>query len=140
MTDEHRPYIDLHRRPGEESLDLYPGLVVSDGKHSRITGSITLGPTRLPMWALISEVVRAGWHHAEDEYDAQEVGFTAEQAAEFFYNLMEHRGEFGRLILLLADVQRASTGRWHWTETKRHPRRLAEQMRRCLALLEASDA
>lgn len=132
--------VNLRREPGEESTDLYPGLVVHDG---RVSGSITIGRTRLPMWAVIGTALRAGWDSATEDYYPEQPtpqyhDFDAEAAAAFFYNLTEHRGEFARLILLLADVERASTPRWDWTETRKHRERLAAQMRRCLALLEAA--
>ena len=135
-------WIDVHRRPGEESIGLYPGLVVSDGEHSRVTGSITIGPTRLPMWAVISGVICEGWSHAEREYYPDEHipayhDFDASAAANFFYNLMELRGEFGRLLLVLADAERTSTIHRDWTGTKKHRKRVADQLRRCLVLLEA---
>ena len=38
------------RNPAEESLGLYPGLVVDDGRQS---GSITVGQSRLPLWSFI---------------------------------------------------------------------------------------
>lgn len=139
-------YVDIHRRPGEESLDLYPGLVVSDGEHSRVTGSITIGRTRLPLWAVIGEVIRQGWHAAEEDYYPDEPtpqyhDFNSEAAAQFFYNLLEHRGEFGRLVLLLADVERRDRGGRHpcWYETKRQRKRLGDQLRRCLAILESGE-
>lgn len=133
-------YLNVWREPGEESLDLYPGLVVHD---DRVTGSITVGRTRLPVWAFIGEAIREGWGVATEDYypedrDPQYHGFDAEAAALFFHCLMEQRGEFGRLILLLADVERASTLRWDWTQTRKHPARLAVQMRRCLAILEGA--
>jgi len=135
--------VDIWRSPGEESLDLYPGLVVHDG---RVTGSITIGRTRLPMWAVIGEVIRQGWHAAEEDYYPEEPtpqyhDFDSDAAAQFFYSLLEHRGEFGRLVLLLADVERCDRGGRHppWYETKRQRKRLGDQLRRCLAILEAGD-
>lgn len=139
-------YVDVHRQPGEESIGLYPGLVVSDGEHSRVTGSITIGPTRLPMWAVISEVIRRGWSSAVEDYYPDEHtpvyhDFDAEAASMFFYCLLEHRGEFGRLVLLLADVERRERfgGRMPWYETKRQRKRLGDQLRRCLAILEGES-
>lgn len=133
------PYLDVHRSPGEESLDLYPGLVVSDGEQSRQGGSITVGRTRLPVWAFIGEVIRDGWASGTGDYYDFEDGEVFGQAAVFFCSLLDHRGEFGRLILLLADAERCSTVNRHWTQTRRHRRRLADQLRRCLAVLESEE-
>jgi hypothetical protein len=129
-------HVGTDRSPGEESLDCYPGLVVSDGEHRRVSGTITVGRTRLPVWCLISEVIYGGWSAAVEDYEPD---MTASQAAEFFYNLMAHRGEFGRLILILADVERCSTLRWDWTETRKHIDRLADQLERCLKLLRPDE-
>ena len=142
----------IWRKPPEESAGIYPGLVVCD---NRVSGSITVGRSRLPLWAMISEVVRRGWQHAVDEYypDPEELqqlpaekreaiektyfSFDGERAAEFFYNLAQQRGEFGRLVLLLADVERVSTYSRNWTMTKKHRKRMIAQLKRCLALLES---
>ena len=151
--------MDIWRTPAEESTDLYPGLVLAD---DRVTGSITIGRTRLPLWAVISEVIRKGWDFVEEEYypdlDSDNINFgestpeenrarciqeyysfNAEKAAEFFYNLLEQRGELGRLVLLLADVERMSTFQRHWTETKKHRQRMIKQLRRCLEILEEAE-
>lgn len=127
--------VSTDRSPGEESLDCYPGLVVSDGEHSRVSGSITIGPRRLPIWCFISQVISEGWKASED-YGPNMDG---DQAAEFFYHLMQHRGEFGRLILILADVERCSTMHWDWTETRKHTERLADQLEKCLKLLRPNE-
>lgn len=136
--------VHTDRSPGEESLDCYPGLVVSDGKHSRACASITIGRSRLPMWAIMGTALYKGWKDVEEEYYPEEYNeqyhsFDREKASEFFYNLMEHRGEFGRLILILADVERCSTLRWDWTETRKHTERLADQLERCLRLLRVNE-
>lgn len=143
LADQVKPG-SLHRWPGEESVGLYPGLVVSDGEHSRVTGSITVGRTRLPLWAFISEVIRHGFADgAQDYYSVTNwEDFGEDDAAEFFYQLTELRGEFGRLLLVLADAERCESnggGRRAWYQTKRHRKRVGDQLRRCLAVLEAQD-
>lgn len=83
-TAEHREGV-LDRWPGEESVGLYPGLVVSDGDHRRQAASITVGRTRLPVWAFIGQVVEAGWGAADDYYhDGDEYVFGAQAASGFF--------------------------------------------------------
>lgn len=97
------PHYGPWREPAEESTDLYPGLVVCDNRHS---GSITVGRSRLPVSAFVgyeswAEVV-AGWDYIEGPgYE-----WTHERHANFLYHLLEMRGEFARLLLVLADVER----------------------------------
>lgn len=91
------------REPADETVD-YPNLVVHDGRQ---TGSITAGHTRLPLWAFVPGLVRAGWGDGEVVHDypsADEVG--CDGLVDFVYYLLETRGEFGRLICTIADVER----------------------------------
>lgn len=121
------------RDPDEESVDLYPGLVVHDG---RVSGSITVGRSRLPLWAFVGLVPTHGWDEAERSYDLAEMGYTATALGAFLHDLLEMRGEFGRLLLVLADAERCENspgGRHPWWETKRHRKRIGDQLRRCLA-------
>lgn len=132
-------YDGIWRDPDEESTDLYPDLVVHDG---RVSGSITVGQSRLPVWAFIGSVIRSGWEEAERGWDyiESEYGMTAEKMAKFIYCLMEQRGEMGRLLLVVADAERCEQQRGDfrpWWRTKRHNKRVADQLRRCLAALEA---
>ena len=125
------------REPSEESVGLYPGLVVCDG---RVSGSITVGRTRLPVWAFIGWVVEAGFEvAARDYYDERDYEeFGADAAASFFHHLMELRGEFGRLLLVLADAERCEARGYGppWWQTKRHRKRVGDQLRRCLEVLD----
>lgn len=83
------------REPGEESVDLYPGVVVHDG---RMTGSLTFGRVRTPLWA-----PQLGFLDAEDYAVEPE----AQKAAEaFLRDLLQARGEYARLLLVLADAER----------------------------------
>lgn len=125
------------RHPAVESDNLYPGLVVHDG---RVTGSITVGKSRLPLWAFITWAV-GNWDEIESGYAPTEnYGFTEKDLSSFLYNLMELRGEFGRLLLVLADAERCehNTSDKAWWQTKRHRKRVADQMRRCLAVLDGA--
>lgn len=149
------------RRPAKESAELYPGLVVHD---DRVSGSITLGRSRLPMWAFVSWLPDGGWASVEKGWD-ELYGWNAEKMASFLYDLMEHRGEFARLLLVLADVERreqnltdralrrADTDRdgmvrlafgpddegtrlpGAWWEQPKLRARVEDQLRRCLAAL-----
>lgn len=132
MTDHRGPW----RYPDEESVDLYPGLVVCDG---RVSGSITLGRSRLPLWCFVPMIPAHGWSEAEHSYDLASLDYTPEALAHFLGDLLEMRGEFGRLLLVLADAERCERQRTAdkpWWATKRHRKRVADQLRRCLATLE----
>jgi hypothetical protein len=90
------------RDPDVESIDLYPGLVVHDG---RVSGSITVGRTRLPLWSIIHTAI-GNWDEVEEGWSPGEYGWTDEKMAHFLYYLLEQRGEFGRLLLVLANAER----------------------------------
>jgi hypothetical protein len=90
------------REPNAETED-YPGLVVHDG---RVSGSITTGRSRLPLWAFVYTAVVDGWDEVERGWDPSEFGWTAESLAMFLSDVLEVRGEFARLICILADVER----------------------------------
>lgn len=135
------------RDPAEESVDLYPGLVVSD---DRVSGSITVGRSRLPLWAFVAWLPDLGWDEVVRSWDYIEkpepdgYGWDADKMGEFLHCLMEMRGEFGRLLLVMADAERCERRRGRafgpaWWETKKHRRRVAAQLRRCLDALEAED-
>src|ERR1044072_3948651 len=82
------------REPDEESIDLYPGLVVHDGRHS---GSITVGRSRLPVCAFVFDAVTNGWDMADDAFEiSKHYDWDAEKTAKFLHDLLEMRGEFGR--------------------------------------------
>lgn len=125
FPDQRTPW----REPDEESTDLFPGLVVHDG---RVSGSITFGPTRMPLWASYVE-----WPEVEDGYNVTPEQHKAAQS--FARNLFELRGEFARLLLVMADAERCEGRRnnmRYWWETKKHRKRVADQLRRCLAVVE----
>lgn len=125
------------RHPGEESLNLYPGLCVDDG---RVSGSITVDASRLPLWCFIGTALEGGWDQVEAGWSPTEhYGYTQDDLADFLHDLLELRGEYGRLLLVLADAERSDRRgrcRGPWWETAKHRRRVARQMRRCLATLE----
>lgn len=126
-------YQQVWREPSDET-EVYPGIWVCD---DRVSGSITAGQSRLPLWAVIGEAVRGGYMRADDGYGLAECGVTGEDLADFLYCLFEQRGEFGRLIGLLADVERPRRGPW-W-HRKKHRRRMIAQLQRCIDALEAME-
>lgn len=92
------------RIPDEESEDLYPGLVVHDG---RVTGSLTIGPSRLPVWAVIAHLCRGGWDYVLEgwPYVEEDYDFGERDINRFLYNLTNLRGEFARLLAVLAGAE-----------------------------------
>lgn len=121
------------RHPAEES-HLYPGLCLSD---NRVSGSITVGCTRLPLWAISSTAIRDGWDAVEAGWSPSTCGYSEQAFADFVNDLLEQRGEFGRLLLVLADAERTDTGSRPWWTTKKHRQRVGDQLARCMAALDA---
>lgn len=108
----------------------YPGLVVMDG---RVTGSVTLGQSRLPLWCLPARF-DIGWHTG----DPNSHGVTDDDLSQFTYNLFEMRKPWARLILTLADEHRmAMRGPGWFGESKRAKKRLRAALDACLADLES---
>ncbi len=94
----------IWRKPDEETEGLYPNLVVCDG---RVSGSITIGASRLPIWCFSSTAIQLGWDEVEAGWEPTErYGFTEDDFSAFVYHLLEQRGEFARLLLILADMDR----------------------------------
>jgi hypothetical protein len=81
----------------------YPGFVVDDG---RVSGSITMGHSRLPLWCVIQIIVKAGYRAALRSHPDIVNRATADEIGWFLYDLLENRKEFGRLLCVLADVER----------------------------------
>lgn len=97
-----RPFAGIpHLREPDEETEDFPKMVVCDG---RVTGSITLGYTRLPLWCLIADIVDRGWKSVAEDRDITEG--TQQDFVDFLYYLLEARGDFGRLLCVLADVER----------------------------------
>lgn len=92
--------ISVWRKPAAETED-YPGFVVHDG---RVSGSITAGHSRLPLWSMIVGLVDTGWQSVAGDWEDPHI--TKEQLSGFLYYLLEQRGEFARLLCVLADVER----------------------------------
>lgn len=137
MHIERARRYSIWREPDACTED-YPRLIVHDG---RVSGSITVGNTRLPLWAFAWTAITDGWDEAEASYEMSEYGYTAEDFARFIYCLLEQRGEFARLLCVLADVERFDTlddessdeGPWYWREDDRE--RVRAALQRCINVL-----
>jgi hypothetical protein len=68
----------------------YPGLVVDDG---RVSGSITMGHSRLPLWCVIQTMVKAGYGAAIQSHPDIVNRATADEIGWFLYDLLENRKE-----------------------------------------------
>lgn len=126
------------REPPEETAD-YPGLTLCD---NRVSGSINIGPSRLPIWAIIHAAIHGDWHDVESGWSPGNYGFTADDLSGFLYFLLEQRGEFGRLLMILADVERIDNDRDDagldvapWWQQPDSRDRVISQLERCLAVL-----
>lgn len=102
-------YGRIWREPPEESANIYPGLVVRD---NRVSGSITIRQSRLPLWTLIGTVIREDWESVESGWNVADYNYSAEELADFLYHLLESRGEFARLILELANAHKQNDFWW----------------------------
>ena len=114
----------------------FPKLMVHD---DIVSGSINIRGTRLPLWAIISTAINEGWEAVEHGWSPEKsYGYTKEDLAHFLYCLLEQRGEFGRLLLLLARVERQE---WHltWWKTKKTRDRVIRQLQRCIDALKQID-
>ncbi len=86
----------------------YPGLAVNKG---RVSGSIVIDGTRLPLWAFVWQAAAHGWDDVSRSYDMGNIGYTVDDLGSFMSHLLEQRNEFGELILVLADVERTDKER-----------------------------
>ena len=104
----------------------FPKLMVDDNV---VTGSINVRNTRLPLWAIIHTAICEGWDSVERGWEPENhYGYTKEDFAHFLYLLLEQRGEFGRLLLLLANVGRLE----YWRGNTNARRRVMRQLQNCI--------
>jgi hypothetical protein len=130
--------VDPPEPPGTED---YPGLVVCEGYRR---GSIRTKDRGLELWCWIYELVtQADWDGVNRDY---EPGISPDDFARFLVNLLNHRGEFGRLVCVLADVER-----WEvegedndrfvpWWRDSDQRARLRAALLECVAALDEEEA
>lgn len=129
----------IWRDPPAETED-FPGLTVHD---ARVSGSINIRDSRLSLWAIVGTAVERGWYTVERQWEPSRYDYTATEMAEFLGCLLDQRGEFARLLCVLADAKRREAIRWSglaWWEKKTTRRRVLKALRRCVEVLEAQDA
>ncbi len=132
-----KKYQGVLRIPATETLG-FPKLMVNDNV---VTGSINVRGTRLPLWAIISTVINEGWEAVEHGWSPEKrYAYSREDLARFLFYLLEQRGEFGRLLLLLANVEKPERrGDVSWWETATARRQVIRQLQRCLDALNQID-
>lgn len=129
----HKNYRRIWRKPPEENIDIYPGLVVQD---NRTSGSITVRQTRLPLWTLIGTAVREDWEAVQEGWNVADYDYTAEELADFLYHLLESRGEFARLLLEIANAHKQND---FWWIDKEFSDKVRAQLKICLDSLEENN-
>lgn len=125
-------YEGVWREPDGETVD-YPGLVVHDG---RVTGSITIGYTRLPVWAVVPSMMHDGAARIRESYPGE---YEPQDIISFVYSLLDLRGEFARLLCVLAKAERNEHGNGWW-KRKTVRRRVKRALQRCVDALDAQEA
>jgi hypothetical protein len=113
-------------------------------RDDRVSGSITLSRSRLPLWCLVAAALDGGWDEVRESYpQVAEYGWPdAGGLIEFVRSLTELRGEFGRLLCVLADVEHQEANRTEhnsdakaWWEREEDRARVRAALRRCLEAL-----
>ena len=126
-------YQGVWRRKGTRSKG-FPKLMVDDNVQS---GSINVRNTRLPLWAIITTAITEGWEQVERGWESENhYNYSRHDLAHFLYCLLEQRGEFGRLLMLLAKVERLEC----WWENTNARRRVIKQLQNCMDALNELES
>ena len=126
-------YQGIWRRKPTETLG-FPKLMVQDNV---VSGSINIRGTRVPLWAIVPTVISDGWEQAENNWAPEKrYGYTKQDLVTFLYCLLEQRGEFGRLLLLLARVEKLDS----WWDNAKARRRVKQQLQNCLDALNEIES
>lgn len=128
----NRKYQGPWRVERTETKD-YPGLFVHDGVSA---GSIRMEGAAA-IWAMVADVFEFDWEFLSRNWGTP--GMTENDFRTFLYCLMNQRGEFGRLVCVLADVERREPSTRPWWQVQTQRRRMIAQLQRCLAALQEED-
>lgn len=122
-------FTGIWRHPAKQT-NSYPKLMVND---NIMSGSINIRDTRLPLWAIIYTAINEGWNQVESGWSpTKRYNFQKDDLAHFIYCLLEQRGEFARLLLLLANAENKSDC---WWEKRTHRNKVLIQLKRCINAL-----
>jgi len=109
-------------------------MVVDD---DRVSGSITVGRSRLPVWVLYSRLCGETIEELATDYNVAVDDIKG--VLRLAYWITECRGEFARLTLTLADVERRAADLEDrdkaWWEVPDERQRVIDQLQRCLKVL-----
>lgn len=122
-------YQGVWRFPAEETKNLYPNGCVHDG---RGFGSLMVGG------------VAPWWIAGDTDWDVSD--YTDDPKLEkeirtFVFHLLSLRGEYARLLLVLANAERTSTntGGRGWWKSGRQRTAVRSALKRCLDVLDEVD-
>src|SRR5690606_25384757 len=91
-----------NREPPECTDDIYPGLSVWE---ERVSGSLTIKNSRLPLWAFVWTAITKGWEEANSGWGLSSYGYTADDLGQVLYYLFDLRAELARLLADAAPVR-----------------------------------
>lgn len=143
------------QRPDYKGDDIYPPFGCWDKMRA---GSVNIGGTRLLAHDILWSITKDGWTRAVNEFAP---ACTPDEYRRFLHDLLDARGEFGRLLLTIAAAERAERDRDEaasdkhfatahadsdmcdcgripvsWWEDPGMRQPVIDQLRRCLAALE----
>ncbi len=132
-----KKYYDIWRKKDTETYG-FPKLSLND---NRVTGSIVVRETRLPLWAIITTVIGEGWESANQGWEIEKhYGYKKEDLAHFIYCLLEQRGEFGRLLMRLAREESGETDEVAWWQNPKARNRVIKQLQNCIDALNEAES
>jgi hypothetical protein len=94
------------QRPGYDGADIYPPFACDDRMRA---GGVNIGSTRQLVHDLLASIMEGGWEWAVESFGPQ--ACEPGDYARFLHDLLNVRGEFGRLLLTLAAAERAENDR-----------------------------
>lgn len=147
------------RRPDYKADDIYPPFGCWDKMRA---GGVNISGSRLLVHDVLWSLVAGGWDRAVNEFTPP---CSPDEYRRFLHDLLDARGEFGRLLLVLAAAERMERDRDEadgdehfatahprsnlcdcgripvsWWEDAEMRQPVIDQLRRCLAALEDDEA